>query len=185
MPLSLWAPTGTLHHPHAPTSPIRLSWLRMFSFVLSPCAKLRSHVQLSVTLWTIACQAPLSMEFSKQEYWSDLPFPPPGDLLHPGIETVTPALAGGSFTLEPPGEPQGAGRAHRVGLGQVATPTPLCCPWSKCSFFSHLACIVQAAPLKPQHTLLNEASKKERPLLPTRGSSWLPAVTNTLAYLLM
>ena len=43
-----------------------------------------SHVQLFVTLWTIACQAPLSMEFSRQEYWSGLPCPPPGDLPGPG-----------------------------------------------------------------------------------------------------
>ena len=60
-----------------------------------------SHVQLFVTLWTIAHQAPLSMEFSRQEYWSGLPFPSPGDLPSPGIEptfSVTPELAGGLFT---------------------------------------------------------------------------------------
>ena len=54
-----------------------------------------SHVQLFVTLWTIACQAPLSIGFSKQEYWSRLPRPPPGDLPDPGIEPmslVVPAL---------------------------------------------------------------------------------------------
>ena len=45
-----------------------------------------SCVQLFVTPWTIACQAPLSMGFSRQEYWSGLPFPPPRDLPHPGIE---------------------------------------------------------------------------------------------------
>ena len=48
-------------------------------------------VQLFVTPWTVACQAPLSMEFSGQEYWSGLPFPTPGNLPHPGIETVSPA----------------------------------------------------------------------------------------------
>ena len=53
----------------------------------------------------IARQAPLSMESSKQEYWSGLPFPPPGDLPDPGIEPVSPALAGGFFTAEPPGKP--------------------------------------------------------------------------------
>ena len=46
-----------------------------------------SHVQLFATLWTIAHQAPLSMDFSRQEYWSGLPCPPPGDLPDPGIET--------------------------------------------------------------------------------------------------
>ena len=48
----------------------------------------------SETLWTVACQAPLSMEFSRQEYWSGLPCPPPGDLPDPGIEPVFPSLAG-------------------------------------------------------------------------------------------
>ena len=43
----------------------------------------------SVTLWTVACQAPLSMGFSRQEYWSGLACPPPGDLLDPGIEPVS------------------------------------------------------------------------------------------------
>ena len=60
-----------------------------------------SRVQLFVTLWTIAHQAPLSMRFSRQEYWSGLPCPPPGDLPDPGMETVSlvsPALAGGLFT---------------------------------------------------------------------------------------
>ena len=50
------------------------------------------------------CQAPLSMGFSRQEYWSGLPFPPPGDLPHPGIEPMSPTLAGGFFTTEPPGK---------------------------------------------------------------------------------
>ena len=67
-----------------------------------------SHVQLFATLWTVACQAPLSTEFFRQEYWNELPFPPPGDLLDPGIELVSfvsPALAGGFFITEPPGKP--------------------------------------------------------------------------------
>ena len=50
-----------------------------------------SHVQLFVTLWTIDCQAVLSMAFSRQEYWSGLPFPPPGDLPNPGIQPTSPA----------------------------------------------------------------------------------------------
>ena len=47
-----------------------------------------SHVQLFVTPWTVAHQAPLSLEFSRQEYWSGLPFPPPGDLPNPGTEST-------------------------------------------------------------------------------------------------
>ena len=48
-----------------------------------------SCIKLFVTIWTIACQAPLSMEFSRQEYWSGLPFPSPGDLSNPGIELAS------------------------------------------------------------------------------------------------
>ena len=54
------------------------------------------------TLWTIASQAPLTMEFSRQEYWNRLSFPPPGDLPDPGIKPaslLSPALAGGFFTI--------------------------------------------------------------------------------------
>ena len=58
-----------------------------------------------MTPWTIACQAPLSMGFSRQEHWNRLPCPSPGDLPDPGMEPVSPALAGGFFTTEPPGKP--------------------------------------------------------------------------------
>ena len=51
------------------------------------------------TLWTVACQAPLSMGFSRQEYCSELPFPPPGDLPNPGIEPTSPALQANSLPL--------------------------------------------------------------------------------------
>ena len=66
-----------------------------------------SHVPLFVTPWTVAHQAPLSMGFSRQEYWSGLLFPTPGDLPDPGIEhesLVSPALTGGFFTTEQPGK---------------------------------------------------------------------------------
>ena len=58
-----------------------------------------------VTPWTVACLAPLSMRFPRQEYWSELPFPSPGDLLDPGIKPTSPALTGGFLTTEPPGKP--------------------------------------------------------------------------------
>ena len=58
-----------------------------------------------VDTWTVARQASLSMEFSRQEYWSGLLFLLPGDLPDPGIELVPPALAGSFFTTEPPGKP--------------------------------------------------------------------------------
>ena len=64
-----------------------------------------SHVRVFVTPWTVAHQAPLSMEFSRQEYWSGLPFPPPGDLPNPEIEFRSPALKADCLLSEPPGKP--------------------------------------------------------------------------------
>ena len=76
--------------------------------VFKGCVCVRAHARLVTQLCLILCdspdlvhQAPLSMEFCRQEYWSGLPFPVPGDLPDPGIEPtspVSPALAGGSFT---------------------------------------------------------------------------------------
>ena len=65
-----------------------------------------SHVRLFVTPWMVACQAPLSMGFSRQEYWSRLPFPSPGDLPNPGIEPSSPTLQADALTSEPPGKPE-------------------------------------------------------------------------------
>ena len=103
-----------------PTSPIRVRVLRarvyscfsgtlviyktIFAFSNTECYAVLSHlscVQLFATLWTVAHQAPLSMGFSRQEYWSGLPCPPPGDLPDPEIEPMSltsPALAGRFFT---------------------------------------------------------------------------------------
>ena len=66
--------------------------------------KLLSRVQLFVTPWTVALQAPLSMGFSRQEYWSRLPFPSPGDLPNPGIKPRSPALLADALSSEPPGK---------------------------------------------------------------------------------
>ena len=68
-----------------------------------------SHAQLFATLWTVAHEAPLSMGFSRQEYWSGLPYPPPGDLSDPGIKPTSLtslALAGGFFTASARGAGQ-------------------------------------------------------------------------------
>ena len=65
-----------------------------------------SYVQLFMTPWTVAFQAPLSMEFSRQEEWNGLPFPTPGNLPNPGIELaslVSPVLASRFFTTATPG----------------------------------------------------------------------------------
>ena len=66
-----------------------------------------SRIQLFATPWTLAHQAPLSVGFPRQEYWSGLPFPPPGDLPNSGTEPTSlefPALAGGFLTTTPPGK---------------------------------------------------------------------------------
>ena len=90
-----------------------------FSYSLFHCivfiiACMLSRVPLSATPWTVACQAPSSLEFSRQEYWSRLPVPSPGDLPHPGTfptQGLNSHLLGllhwqaGSFTNEPPGRP--------------------------------------------------------------------------------
>ena len=72
-----------------------------------------SLVHLSVTSWTVACQAPVSMEILRQQYWSGLPFPTPGELprdqeifLETTMSLGSPALAGGFFTTVLPGKPQ-------------------------------------------------------------------------------
>ena len=74
-------------------------------FNLPVRAQLLDCVQFFATLWNGACKAPLSMGFSRQEYWSELPCPPPGDLPNPGITAASlasPALAGGFWSLVPP-----------------------------------------------------------------------------------
>ena len=68
--------------------------------------KLLSRVRLFATPWTVAYQAPPSMGFSRQEYWSGLPFPSPGDLPDPGIESRSPAFQADALTSEPPGKPR-------------------------------------------------------------------------------
>ena len=76
-----------------------------FLFIL--CVYALSRVQFFVTALTVVRQAPLSMEFSRQEYWSGLPCPSPGDLPYPEIKLaslVSPALAHGLFTAVPPGK---------------------------------------------------------------------------------
>ena len=64
--------------------------------------KLLSCVQLFVTPWTAAYQAPLSMGFSRKEHWSGLPLPSPGDLPNPGIEPRSPTLQADTLSSEPP-----------------------------------------------------------------------------------
>ena len=81
--------------PQAPISPPGTLWKVKVLVAQS--------VQLFVTSWTVALQAPLSVEFSRQEYWNGWPFPSPGNLPDPGIESRSPALQADSLWSEPPG----------------------------------------------------------------------------------
>ena len=86
------------------------------------------HVWLSATSRSVAHQAPLSMEFSREAYWSGLPLPIPVDLLDPGIEPVppmSPALAGGFFTTVPPGKPE-ISWALKLAVAAAAKSLQLC-----------------------------------------------------------
>ena len=74
--------------------------------------------------WTVACQAPLSMGFSRQEYWNGLPFPSPGDRPNPGMEPGSPALQADSLPTELQGKPR-----VTIGLSKLSTlllPSFLC-----------------------------------------------------------
>ena len=75
-----------------------------------------SRDQLFATPWTVAYQASPSMGFSRQEYWSGLSFPSPGDLPDPGIEPRSPALEAGALTSEPPVKPY---REHRCSQNMI------------------------------------------------------------------
>ena len=75
-----------------------------------------SHVRLFATPWTVAHQAPPSMGFSRQEYWSGLPFPSPGDLPDPGIEPRSPSLQADALPSEPPGKPAEAHKEDRINI---------------------------------------------------------------------
>ena len=79
-----------------------------------------SHVWLSSTPWTVAYLAPPSMEFSRQEYWSGLPFPSPGDLPDPGIEPGSPAFQADALTSEPPVKPLNEWK-HKINIAQENT----------------------------------------------------------------
>ena len=80
-------------------------FLLCFSLLSESAVKSLSRVRVFATPWTVAYKAPLSMGFSRQEYWSGLPFPSPGDLPNPGIEPGSPSLQADALPSEPPGKP--------------------------------------------------------------------------------
>ena len=80
-------------------------WIMKYIQYILVCAQSLSRVQLFVTPWAVAHQAPLSMDFYRQEYWSGYPFPSPGDLPNPGIEPRSPALLVDFLLSDPTGKP--------------------------------------------------------------------------------
>jgi len=91
------------HNQQSERQPIE--WEKIFAIHNWVKVKLLSRVRLFATLWTVAYQAFPSMGFSRQEYWSGLPFPSPGNLPDPRIEPRSPALETHALTSEPPGKP--------------------------------------------------------------------------------
>ena len=86
--------------------------------------------------WTVACRAPLSMGFSRQEYRSGLPFPSPGDLPDPGIEPRSPALQADALTSEPPGKPntEPLAKIHEPYSSTMKTKNGQSALWFLCLF---------------------------------------------------
>ena len=99
-----FAPIKNVLHPVRKQSKVSLRDKNKYCMEVE--VKLLSRVQLSATAWTVAHQVPLSTGFSRQEYWSGLPFPSPWDLPDPGIKTGSPALQRDSLQSGPPGKPQ-------------------------------------------------------------------------------
>ena len=89
------------------------------------------------TPWTVAYQASLSMNFSRQEYRNVFPFPPPGHLPHPGIKPSSPALAGRYFTTEPPGSPS-IRITNPYFRSEVLKPS---CIWDSSGWLNEFLCI--------------------------------------------
>ena len=95
-----------------------------------------------MTPWTVDYQASLSMEFSRQEYWSGLPLPSPGDLPNPGVEPRSPALQVDALTSEPPGKPNVHKRSKigpvcftHIAICEAAMVIPECLEFPVCVSF--------------------------------------------------
>ena len=136
-----------------------------------------SCVWLCATPWTVACQALLSMGFSRQEYWSGLLFPSPKNLPNPGIKLASPALAGGSFTAEPQGkEAQWIAICIHMSppcwasLPPVPQPNPLghhrAASWGACALCRFLLAICFAHVV---YTCQSSSPSLFNPLLPPLG----------------
>ena len=136
-----------------------------------------SHVRFFATPRTVARQAPLSMGFSRQEYWSGLPFPPPGELLNSKIEPRSPALQADSLPSEPPGKPR-SGTAAAKSLQSYPT---LCDPTDGSPPGSAIPGILQARTLEWVAISFSNAWKWEVKVK-LLSHVWLLATPWTAAY---
>ena len=132
-----------------------------------------SHVWLCVTLWTLALQAPLSMGFSKQEYWSGLPCPPPGDFPNPGIKPaspISPALPVDSLPLSHQGSP-----SLRIYKGPMLHPHQHQVDWGQlpeCSQEPPLS-LLKDTFYRQEIPGLSSAAKTERRKWPEETEGWV------------
>ena len=111
--LTVHATIQTLHEPYSADPALFQDALGVSYAELHVYAQLLSCVCFE-TLWTVACQPPLSVGFSRQEHWSGLPCPSPEDLPGPGIDPTSSASAGSFFTTEPPGKPYAEVPFHQI-----------------------------------------------------------------------
>ena len=136
-------------------------------------------VRLFAMLWTAARQAPLSLRFSRQEYWSGLPCLPPRDLPNPGIEPRSPALQADSSPSEPPGKPKNTGVCS-LSLLQGALPDPGIKPGSPALQVNSLP----AEPTgKPKNTGLGSLSLLKRIFLTQESNQGLLPCKQSLCQL--
>ena len=112
-----------------PTPPAMKGWILTTGPPERKKVKLLSHVRLFATPWTVDLQAPLSMGFSRQECWSGLPFPSPGDLPDPGIEHGSPALQADALPSKPPGKHNLWQRRWKYTMEKRQSLQPVC--WNK------------------------------------------------------
>ena len=120
---------------------------------------LLSCVRFFVTTWTVVCQAPVSMEFSRPEYWNELPFPSPGGLPDPGMEPWSPALQVDALLSEPPGK----GPWRGDSIWETGFFRWLCSTQNALASWIYL--ILTTAADKPNLTQMEQMLKKKNPFL--------------------
>ena len=117
-----------------------------------------------MTPWTVAHQAPLSIGFSRQQYWSGLSSPSPGDLPNPKIEPVSPALAGGLFTTEPSGKTKFVAATIKIQIQSLTTFS---------YHFLFILCVRSFIPCWNRTTLIKiSLFTNHRNLTQTRAKKW-------------